>query len=104
MDCARSSAVAPISIAKAASPMSSPAPEPQRPTPRIRAVVGSMINFVTPSGRSKVSARPEAPPIELHHLDGNIVFFGFGFREARPSDLRVRKNDRRNDDIFEFGG
>src|SRR5436853_265534 len=41
--------------------MSSPAPWPTMPTPRTRSVSGSMISFVTPSGLSNVSARPEAP-------------------------------------------
>ena len=41
--------------------ISSPAPGPQMPTPRMRSVSGSMISLVMPSVRSKVSARPTRP-------------------------------------------
>ena len=54
-------AVAPISIASTPSAISSPAPGPTMPTPRMRSVSGSRISFVRPSVRSSVIARPEAP-------------------------------------------
>ena len=57
----RSSAVAPISMASAPSEISSPAPDPTRPTPRIRPVFFSTISLVSPSGRSMLMARPLAP-------------------------------------------
>ena len=47
-------------MASVPSEISSPAPTPAIPTPRMRSVSGSMISFVKPSGRSSVVARPEA--------------------------------------------
>ena len=57
----RSDAVAAISTASTPSAISSPALTPTMPTPSTRSVPGSMISLVSPSLRSTVVARPEAP-------------------------------------------
>src|SRR5258705_5806148 len=56
---ARSSASNAVSIASAPSAISSPAPGPVMPTPRIRPDSGSASSFVTPSDRPSVVARPD---------------------------------------------
>src|SRR5260221_14714496 len=55
-----SAAKAHISMASTPSAISSPAPAPTMPTPSTRSVFGSMSSLVRPSGRSSVTARPEA--------------------------------------------
>ena len=57
------------------SAISSPAPTPTMPTPRMRSVSGSMMSFVRPSGRSSVVARPEAAQGYFATSIGRFCFF-----------------------------
>jgi hypothetical protein len=55
-----SSALAPISIASAASAIRSPAFAPTMPAPKSRPLASSNGSLVRPSGRAMLSARPDA--------------------------------------------
>ena len=44
---------------------------------------------------------PRGAPGKFSHLNFDVVGFGFGFRQATPGHLRIRIDDRRNDDVLE---
>ena len=92
----RSAAVAPISTASTASAISSPAPGPTMPTPRTRSVFGSMTSLVTPSVRSSVIARPDAP--HGKRVDGDLALLlrGLVFGQAAPRDFGIGEDDGGN--------
>ena len=89
-------AVAPISIASTPSAISSPAPEPTMPTPRMRSVSGSISSLVMPSTRSMAMARPDAGHGNLRDLDLEALLLGLGFGQARPRDFGIGEHHRRN--------
>ena len=87
---ARSSASAPISIAWAASAISSPAFTPTAPAPRIRRLSGSTSSLVRPSARPHPERAPRGRPREGRHLVGHLPLLRLGLGEPGPGDLRGR--------------
>ena len=78
------------------SAISSPAPGPTMPTPRMRSVFGSSISLVMPSVRSSVIARPDAAHGNARRSTSRLLLLRLGLGQAAPGHLRIGEDHRRN--------
>ena len=68
-------------------------PTPTMPTPKTRSVLGSMINLVKPSVRSKCKCASRGGPGEFYDRDFASGFGRFNFRQSAPGDFGIGKDN-----------